>query len=287
MADGWSKRRPVKSISLYLESSQKKFTVFDWFPPLGSRSGRGCSTPGCRRWRAGPAGRRTCRSGALRTVPRPELLWSQPFASPSTSTRWKRGRRRGRRRLKCFCFSSSKSPWWPRPPPQTWPNCSAPCWWVECLLLHCSAWTEVGEGGSARSNMTRRWGRNPGQLDTSLLYPAGPSLPVPTHHGPKFSGAARNAPISQKGGTHGAVAWQGKQGSWASAALAGVAVPTRGWYSSSTGQNGDADPALQRNPLCQCTKKSVTSSQRNPVKSVQPVLRHLGPLSTGSTPTQA
>ena len=29
---------------------------------------------------------------------------------------------------------------------------------------------------------------------------------------------------------------------------------------------------LQRNPLCQCTKKSVTSSQRNPVKSVQPVV---------------
>ena len=44
---------------------------------------------------------------------------------------------------------------------------------------------------------------------------------------------------------------------------------------------------LQRNPLCQCTKKSVTSSQRNPVKSVQPLLHHLGPLSVVSTPTQA
>lgn len=44
---------------------------------------------------------------------------------------------------------------------------------------------------------------------------------------------------------------------------------------------------LQRNPLCQCAKKSATSSQRNPVKSVQPLLHHLGPLSVVSTPTQA
>ena len=72
----------------------------------------------------------------------------------------------------------------------------------------------------------------------------------------------------------------GGEGRWgSSAAVAGVAVPSRGWYQAPPGKTV-TQTLLQRNPLCQCTKKSVTSSQRNPVKSVQPVLHNLGPLST-------
>lgn len=69
---------------------------------------------------------------------------------------------------------------------------------------------------------------------------------VPTHHGPKFSGAARNAPISQKGGTHGAGAWQGKGVGRARRWQESRCQPVAG---TSTGQNGDADPAAEKSAL--------------------------------------
>ena len=70
---------------------------------------------------------------------------------------------------------------------------------------------------------------------------------MPTHHGPKFSGAAQNAPISQKGRRH-TWWWEGREvGQQRGGGRSGGAKP---WLvPSTTGQNGDADPAAEKSAL--------------------------------------
>ena len=71
---------------------------------------------------------------------------------------------------------------------------------------------------------------------------------MPTHHGPKFSGAAQNAPISQNGGgTHGVCRRGREVGQQRGGGRSGGAKP---WLvPSTTGQNGDADPAAEKSAL--------------------------------------